>query len=150
MRAYVDAALAAQEKGFDTPFATVDEASGKAIGSTRFMNIEVQHRRLEIGSTWINPAYQRTGINTEAKYLMLQHAFVPLNCHRVEFKTDYLNQKSRDAILRIGAKHEGVFRNHMVMASGRIRDTIWFSIIGSEWPEVKVELERKLISWNER
>ena len=126
------------------PFVTIDAASGKVVGSTRFMNIEAKHRRLEIGSTWIAPPWQRSAINTEAKYLMLSHAFGPLGCHRVEFKTNSLNQKSRDAILRIGAKQEGIFRKHMVTASGRVRDTVWFSIIDSEWPQVKLDLERKL------
>ena len=144
MLEYVEAALGAQEKELEVPFATIDLASGKVVGSTRFMNIEVKHRRLEIGSTWIAPAWQRTAINTEAKYLMLRHAFGPLACHRVEFKTDFLNQKSRDAILRIGAKQEGIFRNHMITAGGRVRDTVWFSIIDSEWPRVKLDLERKL------
>ena len=144
MRQYIEVALSAQEKGVEAPFVTVDAVSGKLIGSTRFMNIEMKHRRLEIGSTWIAPAWQRTATNTEAKYLMLQHAFGPLHCHRVEFKTDFLNQKSRNALLRIGAKEEGVFRKHMVTASGRIRDTIWFSIIDSDWPQVKSDLERKL------
>jgi RimJ/RimL family protein N-acetyltransferase len=144
MSEYLEAALLAQEKGLEVPFATVDRHSDQVIGSTRFMNIESKHRRLEIGSTWIAPDWQRTAINTEAKYLMLCHAFGPLNCHRVEFKTDVMNQKSRDAILRIGAKQEGIFRNHMVTASGRVRDTIWFSIIDSEWPQVKLNLERRL------
>ncbi len=145
MLVYIETTLRAQDKELEMPFATVDAASGKVIGSTRFMNIEGTHRRLEIGSTWIAPAWQRTAINTEAKYLMLCHAFGPLACHRVEFKTDSLNQKSRDAILRIGAKQEGIFRNHMITASGRVRDTVWFSIIESEWPQIKLELERKLV-----
>jgi RimJ/RimL family protein N-acetyltransferase len=144
MLGYIDAALAAQAKELEAPFATIDRASGSVVGSTRFMNIELKHRRLEIGSTWIAPAWQRTAINTEAKYLMLRHAFEHLHCLRVEFKTDVLNQKSRDAILRIGAKQEGVFRNHIVTASGRIRDTIWFSVIDSEWPDVKRSLEQWL------
>ena len=144
MLEYIEAALCAQEKGREAPFVTVDASSGKVVGSTRFMNIEEKHRRREIGSTWIAPSWQRTAINTEAKYLMLQHAFGPLHCDRVEFKTDFLNQKSRNALLRIGAKEEGVFRKHIVTASGRIRDTIWFSIIDSEWPQVKSDLERKL------
>ena len=145
MLEYLEATLHAQDKELEIPFATIDVISGKVVGSTRFMNIEAKHRRLEIGSTWIAPAWQRTAINTEAKYLMLRHAFGPLHCHRVEFKTDSLNQKSRDAILRIGAKQEGIFRNHMITASGRVRDTVWFSIIDSEWPQVKLDLERKLV-----
>ncbi len=144
MLAYIDDALAQQEKDVESPFATIDRASGQAVGCTRFMNIEQKHARLEIGSTWIAPAWQRTAINTEAKYLMLRHAFEHLYCHRVELKTDILNQKSRDAILRLGAKQEGVFRNHIITASGRVRDTVWFSIIESEWPEVKQNLEHRL------
>ena len=146
MLEYVDTALRARQNELEMPFVTIDVASGKVIGSTRFMNIEAKHRRLEIGSTWIAEPWQRTAINTEAKYLMLSHAFGPLHCHRVEFKTDFLNQKSRDAILRAGAKQEGIFRNHMITASGRVRDTVWFSIIDSEWPKVKLDLERKLES----
>ena len=144
MMAYIEAALLQRDKGMETPFATIDQASGRVVGCTRFMNIELKHRRLEIGSTWIAPAWQRTAINTEAKYLMLSHAFGALNCDRVELKTDVLNQKSSEAIDRLGAKQEGIFRHHIVNASGRVRDTIWFSIIGPEWPAVKVELERKL------
>ena len=145
MLEYLEATLRAQDMELEIPFATIDVISGKVVGSTRFMNIETKHRRLEIGSTWIAPAWQRTALNTEAKYLMLCHAFGPLHCHRVEFKTDFLNQKSRDAILRIGAKQEGIFRNHMITATGRVRDTVWFSIIDSEWPQVKLDLERKLV-----
>jgi RimJ/RimL family protein N-acetyltransferase len=144
MLAYMEAALGAQEKGVEMPFATVDAISGKVVGSTRFMNIETKHRRLEIGSTWIARGWQRTAINTEAKYLMLSHAFGPLTCHRVEFKTDVLNQKSRTAILRIGAQQEGIFRKHIVTASGRIRDTVWFSIVDTDWPAVKADLEQRL------
>ena len=148
MLEYIDAALSGQQKDLEMPFATIDLGSGKVIGSTRFMNIEAKHRRLEIGSTWIAKPWQRTAINTEAKYLMLSQAFGPLHCHRVEFKTDSLNQKSRDGIVRVGAKQEGIFRNHMITASGRVRDTVWFSIIEPEWPEVRLDLERKLVGTN--
>lgn len=146
MLKYVEAALGAQEKELEVPFATIDLASGRVVGSTRFMNIETQHRRLEIGSTWIAPAWQRTAINTEAKYLMLRHAFELLAYHRVEFKTDSLNKKSREAIVRLGAKQEGIFRNHMITSTGRVRDTVWFSIIDSEWPQLKLTFERKLVA----
>jgi RimJ/RimL family protein N-acetyltransferase len=113
-------------------------------GSTRYMNIDKPNRHVEIGSTWIGRPWQRTAVNTEAKYLMLRHAFEQLGCHRVELKTDVLNERSRNAILRIGAKHEGVFRKHVVCDSGRVRDSAWFSIIDTEWPEVKAALELKL------
>jgi len=145
MLEYIENALRAQEKELEMPFATVDLASGRVVGSTRFMNIEMKHKRLEIGSTWIAAPWQRSAVNTEAKLLMLSHAFGPLGCNRVELKTDALNQKSRNAILRIGAQQEGIFRKHMVANSGRIRDTVYFSIIDTEWPQVKRELERKLV-----
>jgi RimJ/RimL family protein N-acetyltransferase len=108
------------------------------------MNIDLANRHVEIGATWIGREWQRTPINTEAKYLMLAHAFEKLGCVRVELKTDALNEKSRNAILRIGAKEEGIFRKHVVCWDGRIRDTVWFSILDSEWPEVKASLEKKL------
>ena len=127
--------------GTALPFATVDRRSGKAIGSTRYMNIVPEHKRLEIGWTWIAPAWQRSAINTEAKYLMIRHAFESLGCNRVELKTSALNAKSRAAILRIGAKEEGTLRSHMVNPDGSLRDTVYFSVIAPEWPEVKARLE---------
>jgi RimJ/RimL family protein N-acetyltransferase len=117
---------------------------GRVIGSTRYMNIEKVHHRVEIGSTWIGREWQRTAVNTEAKYLLMRHAFETLGCMRVELKTDSLNEKSRAAILRIGAKEEGIFRNHMIMSSGRVRHTVYFSVVNSEWPEIRLRLERKL------
>jgi RimJ/RimL family protein N-acetyltransferase len=141
---YIRTALDWQAAGTATPFATVESSSGRAIGSTRYMNIDKPNRKVEIGATWIAKPWQRTVVNTEAKYLMLRHAFEELGCIRVELKTDALNEKSRNAILRIGAKQEGIFRNHMVCVSGRIRDSVWFSIIDSEWPQVKAALEAKL------
>ncbi|MGA8620032.1 MAG: GNAT family protein [Candidatus Sulfotelmatobacter sp.] len=140
----VDKALAEQERGESVVFATVDCKSGQVIGSTRFMNIDRANRRVEIGSTWIVPKYQRTGVNTEAKYLMLRHAFDVWHCMRVELKTDALNKKSRNAILRIGAKEEGTLRRHLITWTGRMRDTVYFSILESEWPEVKARLEARL------
>ncbi len=140
----VDKALEEQRRGESVVFATVERASGRAVGSTRFMNIDRVNRRVEIGSTWIAPAWQLTGVNTEAKYLMLRHAFEIWGCMRVELKTDALNQKSRNAILRIGAKEEGTLRRHLLTWTGRVRDTVYFSILDSEWPEVKVKLEAKL------
>ena len=142
----VDKALAEQERGESVVFATVERSSRRVIGSTRFMNIDRINRRVEIGSTWIAPAWQRTGVNTEAKYLMLRHAFEAWQCMRVELKTDALNQRSRNAILRIGAKEEGTLRKHLITSTGRVRDTIYFSILDTEWPEVKIHLERKLLS----
>jgi RimJ/RimL family protein N-acetyltransferase len=144
MTAYIDLALSERANGVSMPFAQIERASGRVIGSTRYMNVEKTHRRLEIGSTWIAPAWQRTAINTESKYLLLRHAFEDLGCMRVELKTDSLNEKSRAAILRIGAKEEGIFRNHMITSTGRIRHTAYFSVIDSEWPAVKVGLERRL------
>jgi N-acetyltransferase len=141
---WLDKAFAEQERGESIVFATVEVKSGSVIGSTRFMNIDRGNRRVEIGSTWIIPAWQRTAANTEAKYLMLRHAFEVWRCVRVELKTDALNQKSRNAILRIGAKEEGTLRKHVVTWTGRIRDSIYFSILDSEWPEVKKNLESKL------
>jgi len=108
------------------------------------MNIDVPNRRAEIGSTWIAPAWQRTAINTEAKYLMLSHAFDQWGCIRVELKTDVLNQKSRNAILRIGAKEEGTLRHHMITHSGRLRDTVYFSILKFEWPHVRCRIAEKI------
>ena len=144
MREYIAAALRTQAEGSALPFATVERATGKAIGSTRYMNIDRANRHVEIGSTWLGLAWQRTAANTEAKFLMLRHAFETLGCLRVELKTDSLNERSRNAILRIGAKEEGTFRNHMITHTGRIRHTVYFSIIDSEWPEVKARLEEKL------
>jgi RimJ/RimL family protein N-acetyltransferase len=144
MRDYLDSALKEQAAGTAIPFATVERASGRVIGSTRYMNIDAANRRVEIGATWISKPWQRTAINTEAKYLMLRHAFETLGCIRVELKTDALNQQSRQAILRIGAREEGTLRQHMVTWSGRLRDTVYYSILDSEWPGVKAHLETKL------
>lgn len=142
--AWIDAALAAQAAGTALPFATVLQSDGTAIGSTRFMNIAVADGRYEIGSTWLHPAWQRTTANTEAKYLMLRHAFEALDARRVELKTHVLNEKSRTAIERLGAVYEGMHRNHMVMPDGSMRDTVWYSIIDTEWPAVKARLEARL------
>ena len=131
-----------QERGESVVFATVERSSGKVIGSTRFMNIDRANRRVEIGSTWIAPTWQRTAVNTEAKYLMLRHAFEVWKCIRVELKTDALNQKSRNAILRIGAKKEGTLRRHVITWTGRVRDSVYFSILDNEWPGAKAKLER--------
>jgi N-acetyltransferase len=140
----VGKALAEESRGASVVFATVDRSSGNVIGSTRFMNIDRSNRRVEIGSTWIAPAWQRTAVNTEAKYLMLRHAFEVWGCMRIELKTDALNQRSRNAILRLGAKEEGTLRKHLITWTGRVRDTVYFSILDTEWPEVKAKLEAKL------
>jgi len=144
MRAYIEEALAAQAAGTALPFATVERSSGRAIGSTRFGNIDRRHRRVEIGWTWLARPWQRTPANTEAKNLMLRHAFETWGAIRVELKTDSLNARSRAAILRLGAKEEGILRNHMITSSGRIRHTVYYSITDSEWPAVKSRLERML------
>lgn len=140
----VDKAFDEQERGESIVFATVERRSGRVVGSTRFMNIDRINRRVEIGSTWIAPAWQRTAVNTEAKYLMLRHAFEVWKCIRVELKTDALNHKSRDAILRIGAKEEGTLRRHVVTWTGRVRDSVYFSILDTEWPEARIRLEATL------
>src|SRR5256885_13812877 len=146
MAAYIETALGEQDRGVSLPFAIVEKATGRAIGSTRYGNIDRTHHRVEIGWTWVACQWQRTAMNTEAKYLLLRHAFETPGCMRVELKTDSLNERSRAAILRLGAREEGIFRNHMITASGRIRHTVYFSIIDSEWPVVKGRLEAKLNS----
>ena len=148
MRGWVEAALRDQAAGTAEPFATVDLASGRLAGSTRYMNIDRANRRLEIGSTWLARPWQRTAINSEAKYLMLRHAFESLGCIRVELKTDSLNQQSRAAIERLGTHFEGIFRNHMICYGGRIRHTAWYSITDAEWPEMKARLEAKISSFS--
>ncbi len=144
MRDYIETALDEQQRGVSLPFVTLLTATGQTVGSTRFANMDLKNRRVEIGWTWIGVPWQRTAVNTEAKYLMLCHAFETLGCQRVEFKTDALNSRSRQAILRLGAKEEGVLRRHMVTYSGRLRDTVYFSILDDEWPSVKARLQAKL------
>lgn len=142
--AFFKAAETAFAAGRELAFATIDLASGRIVGSTRFRNIEAAHRRVEIGFTFIAASWQRSHINTEAKYLMLRHAFEHWPCNRVELLTDVLNTKSRAAIQRIGAQQEGILRQHMVMRGGRIRDSVIFSITRPEWPGVKQQLELQL------
>ncbi len=141
---FVDDALAACAVGTELPFTTFDIASGQIVGGTRYLNIERPSRRLEIGWTWITPRMQRTYVNTEAKYLQLRHCFEELGCRRVELKTDARNDKSRNAMLRIGAQFEGVARKQMLTFDGANRDTAWFSIIDDDWPVVKARLEAML------
>jgi RimJ/RimL family protein N-acetyltransferase len=144
MAAYIGVALAEQAAGRALPFAIVERSTGAVVGTTRYGAIERHHRRLEIGWTWLGRAWQRTAINTEAKLLLLQHAFETLGCIRVELKTDALNQRSRAAILRIGAREEGIFRKHMITAGGRIRDTVYYAIVDDDWPAVKANLAQRL------
>lgn len=147
MHAYVESELAKQQAGLVVRFITIAKAIVQPVGSTSYLNIDRHHRRLEIGGTWITPAWQRSPINTEAKYLQLRHAFETLGCIRVEFKTDALNTKSRQALARIGAVEEGTFRNHMVMPSGRIRHSVYFSITSEEWPQVKAHLAGRMAAY---
>ena len=144
MRAFIDIALEAQRHGSALPFAVVDRRSGAVVGSSRFGNIDRANRRAEIGWTWIARPWQRSGINDEMKYLMLCHAFEVWGAIRVEFKTDRLNEQSQAALVRLGAREEGTFRNHMITGAGRVRDSVWYSIIDREWPPVKAALERRL------
>lgn len=144
LRRWFETALANAEAGIERPFATVDQASGRAIGSSRFLSIVPEHRRLEIGWTWVATAFQRTGANREAKLLQLTHAFETLGANRVEFKTHSRNERSRTALAGIGATFEGVFRSHMIMPDGSIRDSACFSVIAEEWPRVKAGLEASL------
>ncbi len=141
---YVASALDEQERGRALPFAHVLKASGRAIGSTRFGSIERVHRRVEIGWTWIGRAHQRTAVNTETKYLMLRHAFETWECLRVELKTNALNTRSRNAMLRIGCVEEGTLRQHAINERGEVRDTVYLSILQKEWPAVKARLEGML------
>lgn len=140
LEAWLESALAGREAGTELPFVTVERVTGRPIGSSRYLSIALEHRRLEIGWTWVARAWQGRGANREAKLLMLEHAFEALGCLRVEFKTDALNERSRAALLGIGATFEGVFRKHMVMPDGRNRDSAWYSITDDEWPRVRAEL----------
>lgn len=144
LRRWIETALEEQARGLALPFATIERSSGRAIGSTRFGSPSATHRRVEIGWTWVAPPWQRTAANTEAKLLMLRHAFETLGCVRVEFKTDALNERSRAALRRIGAVEEGTLRSHMITESGRVRDSVYFSILAGEWPDVRAALERRL------
>ncbi len=146
MRHFVQDILARQARGADLPFAVIYRATERAIGCTRYLEIRPRHRRLEIGGTWYGLDYQRTAVNTEAKFLLLQHAFETLGCIRVQFKTDVRNQRSARAIERLGAIREGTFRNHIITPDGTIRDSIYYSIIDAEWPAVKTRLAEMLRS----
>src|ERR1700687_1243370 len=144
MAAYIEAALEGQAQGSELPFVIVRKVSGEVVGTTRFYEIVPADRRVAIGYTWLSASAERTAVNTESKLLLLTHAFDHGQCLRVELLTDLLNQQSRAAILRLGAKEEGTLRSHMIMPNGRIRDSVVFSIISEEWPEVKARLAARL------
>lgn len=144
MANWVHDILSRAEKGTDMPFAIIHLASGRVAGATRYLNIMPHDRGLEIGGTWYGLAYQRTAVNTECKYLLLKYAFETLGCIRVQLKTDSRNIRSQRAIERIGAKKEGVLRNHMLLPNGLIRHSVYYSIIDIEWPMVKKKLEEML------
>jgi RimJ/RimL family protein N-acetyltransferase len=141
---FIEDAISAHSNEDGLAFATIDKASGRVVGSTRFMKAALSHKRIEIGFTFIAKSYQKTKINTEAKLLMLSYAFEVLYLNRVELITDYFNDSSRNAILRLGAKQEGILRNHMVMPNGRVRDSVLFSITNNDWAGVKQNLSFKL------
>ena len=144
---YINIAITGRNAGTVLPFVIEEIASGKPIGSTRLWKIDTQNRKLEIGHTWLSVSWQRTYANTEAKLLLLTHAFEVMNCVRVQFTTDELNEKSRNAILRLGAKQEGIVRHERIMPNGRKRNSVRFSIIDEEWPEVRGDLQSKLQSF---
>ena len=150
MEKYIDTALDLRQTNAAIPFTIllkpeeIPDSKPQVVGCTRFANIDVHNRHVEIGWTWVGKKWQRTAVNTEAKYLLLRHAFEEMKCVRVEFKTDALNDQSRTAILRLGAKEEGIFRQHSFTVSGRLRDSVYFSIIDSEWASVKSNLEKKM------
>ena len=141
MKEYADEALREAEKGAALPFVTIDKASNRVIGSTRFANFDRDNEHVEIGWTWITPEFQRTFANSEVKYLQLTHAFEVWKVARVELKTDVLNSKSRNAMLRMGATEEGALRKHILCYGNRWRDTIYYSVLDTEWPQVKARLE---------
>jgi RimJ/RimL family protein N-acetyltransferase len=144
VRAHLERAIAATTDGAIVAFATVERATSRPVGCTRFLAIDPVNRHLEIGWTWVTPGLQGRGYNDEAKLLQLTHAFEDLGCHRVEFKTDSLNERSRGALGGIGATFEGIFRNHMIMPGGRLRHSAWYSVIDEEWPSVKAHLQARL------
>ncbi len=141
---YIKAAVEAEATGRELPFVIVRKSTGQVVGTTRFYNIERENRSVEIGYTWLALSAQRTAVNSEAKLLLLTHAFEAWDCIRVSFVTDVRNQQSQKALLRLGARFEGILRNHLIMPGGRYRDSALFSIIESEWPEVKTKLKSRL------
>jgi RimJ/RimL family protein N-acetyltransferase len=146
LESWIRAAIATREAGSEMPFATVDRATGRAVGSTRYMSIVPEHRRLEVGWTWVALSHQRSGANREAKYLQMHHAFETLGANRLEFKTDSANEKANPALLGVGATFEGTFRNHMIMPGNRLRHSNYYSVAVEDWPSVKAMLEARLQS----
>ena len=146
IQSWIEAAVANREAGSEMAFATIDRATDRAIGSSRFLSIVPEHRRLEIGWTWVTTTWQRRGANQEAKYLQLRHAFEDLGANRVEFKTDSRNEKANPALLSIGATFEGTFRNHMIMPDGTLRHSNYYSVTVEDWPGVKARLEARIAS----
>jgi RimJ/RimL family protein N-acetyltransferase len=144
LRDWAASTIAARDAGTELPFATIDAATGRPIGSSRYLNIVMEHRRLEIGWTWVAPAWQRRGANQEAKYLQLRHAFEELGANRVEFKTDSSNEKANPALLSIGATFEGTFRNHMIMPDRRLRHSNYYAVAVEDWPDRKAMLEERI------
>jgi N-acetyltransferase len=144
VEAYIAETLAAAERGVERPFVILEKETGTPVGSTRYLDIQRKHRTLEIGSTWLARRVWRSRVNTECKYLLLRHAFEDLKVMRVQLKTDRRNVRSRTAIERIGARFEGILRQHMLVRGGVVRDSAYYGIIDSEWPEVKTRLEAKL------
>jgi RimJ/RimL family protein N-acetyltransferase len=144
MARYIERAMAGRSAGTVMPFVIVRREDQRVVGSTRFWKIDRHNRKLEIGHTWLSASVQRSGVNTEAKFLLLRHAFEVMDCVRVQFTTDELNEKSRAAILRIGARQEGIVRHERIMPDGRKRNSVRFSIIDTEWPEVRAGLEQKM------
>jgi RimJ/RimL family protein N-acetyltransferase len=144
LRGYIEAALREHAMGKALPFVTRERISGAVAGSTSYLAIEPEHRRLEIGATWLAPKWQRTALNTEAKLLLVGYAIERLGMNRVEFKIDARNTRSRAALLRIGAVEEGTFRAHMVMPDGHLRDSVYYSIVAPDWPGAKRRLEERL------
>jgi RimJ/RimL family protein N-acetyltransferase len=141
---WLEAALTAKEAGREAPFAIVVRATGRAVGSTRYMSLRPEHRGLEIGYTWHAPSAWGAGVNVEAKYLLLERAFEELGCMRVEFKTDALNERARSALEALPARFEGIFRSHMLVRAGERRDSAWYAITDAEWPSVRANLRRRL------
>ncbi|ESU30144.1 hypothetical protein G3A_23625 [Bacillus sp. 17376] len=144
MKKVIEAAMVEREKGTQIPFIVLDNKSDKIVGSSRYLDISEAHKSLEIGWTWYSPDYWRTSVNTETKLLMLQHAFEKMEVNRVQFCTDYRNVRSKNAIARLGAQKEGVLRKHRIIADGYVRDTVVFSILKEEWPQIKTGLQEKL------
>jgi RimJ/RimL family protein N-acetyltransferase len=147
---YIEEMLDLSSKGIILPFVTIDKASNTVVGTTRYLNIDYENNRLEIGHTWIAKSWRKTYVNTEAKFLMLQYAFEKLGCIAVEIRTDVLNTVSRQAIQRLGAKQDGILRHHKIMRDGRIRDTVCYSILKLEWKQVKENLMKKLFKYDKQ